>query len=400
MPYFKWRGVNMVGQWCTGKQFAPSPEQLDADLFKKQISLVASKPIKTRLFVRPIALRDTAEFFRHFAVLVQAGILVPQALVIAGSQLSNPRLQEIVYAMADDVQSGKTLSESLCNYPRVFSPIMVQLIQSGEQSGKLAPALLALCDHLESTNDLYAQIRSALMMPVITFAFFCIIVGVIFTVILPRFAQIFASMKADIPPLTQNLLAISAFMRSFYMIVLVVGMVLCVVLVTLFNRTRMGKKSLDQLLLKIPFVGSLLRYRFSAYFFHSLGMLLHGGMQLVPALAVIRESIHNAVFASEVAMIQHRIDSGDALSDALHEADGSLFAPDAVAMVMVGQESSALPTVLQKIAQAHKQRIHSQLKTATALIQPLLMLLLGLFVALLIFAIYTPLFNLSHSVRM
>jgi type IV pilus assembly protein PilC len=398
MPYFKWRGVTIVGDWRTGKQFAPSHQHLDAHLLKKQIALIESWPVATRWFLRPVSRADTIQFFRQLSVLIQAGILLPEALVIAGAQVSNPRLQEVVYAVADAVQGGVSFGDALQRYPKVFSKIMVQLVQAGEESGKLAPALQALCDHLEATHDLYSRIRAALMMPIVTFLFFCSIVSVMFVVILPRFEHIFASMKVPIPPLTRTLLSISSFMRSGSMLVLAGLITLIIVCLWLLKRTHKGKTMFDAFWLKVPFIGGLLRYRFTAYFFHSLGMLLEGGMQLVPALAVVRQSIGNAVFEKQVAVVQNRVDAGESLSDALAESDDGLFSSEAIAMVLVGQESSSLPMVLKRVAAAQREQIRSKLTTATTLVQPLLMVFLGLLVALLIFAIYTPIFNLSYAV--
>jgi len=398
MPYFKWRGVTIVGDWRTGKQFAPSHQHLDAHLLKKQIALIESWPVTSRWFLRSVSRADTIQFFRQLSVLIQAGILLPEALAIAGAQLSNPRLQEVVYAVADAVQGGSSFGNALQRYPKVFSKIMVQLVQAGEESGKLAPALQALSDHLEATHDLYSRIRAALMMPVVTFLFFCAIVSGMFVFILPRFEHIFASMKVPIPPLTQTLLSISAFMRSGSMLMLLGVCVLIIFSLWLFKRTTQGKNMLDAFWLKVPFVGGLLCSRFTAYFFHSVGMLLEGGMPLVPALSVVRQSIGNVVFAQQVAQVQKRVDAGESLSDALAESDEGLFSPEAIAMVLVGQESSSLPMVLKRVAAAQREQIRSRLTSATVLVQPLLMVLLGLLVALLIFAIYTPIFNLSYAI--
>jgi type IV pilus assembly protein PilC len=398
MPYFKWRGVTIVGDWRTGRQFAPSHQHLDAQLLKKQIALIESVPVASRWFLRSVSRADTIQFFRQLSVLIQAGILLPEALAIAGAQLSNPRLQEVVYAVADAVQGGNSFGDALQRYPKVFSKIMVQLVQAGEESGKLAPALQALSDHLEATHDLYSRIRAALMMPVVTFLFFCAIVSGMFVFILPRFEHIFASMKVPVPPLTRTLLSISAFMRSSSMLILLGIGVLIIFSLWLFKRTTQGKNMLDAFWLKVPFAGGLLCSRFTAYFFHSVGMLLEGGMPLVPALSVVRQSIGNVVFAQQIAQVQKRVDAGESLSDALAESDEGLFSPEAIAMVLVGQESSSLPMVLKRVAAAQREQIRSRLTAATALVQPLLMVLLGLLVALLIFAIYTPIFNLSYAI--
>ncbi len=235
-------------------------------------------------------------------------------------------------------------------------------------------------------------------MPVVTFLFFCAIVSGMFVFILPRFEHIFASMKVPIPPLTRTLLSISAFMRSGSMLILLAIGVFIIFSLWLFKRTTQGKNMLDAFWLKVPFAGGLLCSRFTAYFFHSVGMLLEGGMPLVPALSVVRQSIGNVVFAQHIAQVQKRVDAGESLSDALAESDEGLFSPEAIAMVLVGQESSSLPMVLKRVAAAQREQIRSRLTAATALVQPLLMVLLGLLVALLIFAIYTPIFNLSYAI--
>ncbi len=186
MPYFSWSGVNMVGDWHKGKRFAKSTDHLDSLLFRQGIALIKNKPVRWRLFQSSIKRADLLVFFEQLSVLINAGILVPQALSLVGDQLSNPQLQEVVHRLSDAVQEGNTLSDAMAQHKKIFDPMTIQHIKIGEESGNLSAALKSLCTSLCMTQNFYNQIRSALVMPMIGVLFFVVIAGIIFVVIIPQ----------------------------------------------------------------------------------------------------------------------------------------------------------------------------------------------------------------------
>jgi len=395
MPYFRWRAVNLTGSIKRGMLFARSEEHLDQLLLKRQLALLSCKQMR-QLMPRPIRLSNRLQLFQQLTTLIEAGVLIPDALLIVANQTEHPQLQEKMHAVAQMVIAGVALSDALEQTGAIASPIIIQLIRAGEESGKLPLSLEAICSHLSATQDFYQRLQSALMLPAITLLFFCIIIVIIFTVIMPRFIEIFTSMQATIPPLTQTLLSISAFMRSPAMGLL---LAVCALFVLLFWRiTRRGKprRILDTLLLQTPFIGSLLTERFFSYMMRALAVLLEGGMPLSQALAVVKLSVKNHHFIQYLQALEDDILAGTSLSSAMAQQVDGLFSPETIAMIEVGEESGRLPILLLRASEAYHTRVIQRLSWITMLLQPTVMIILGMLVALLIFAVYGPIFNMSR----
>lgn len=398
MPYFKWSGVDILGVWHKGRLFAPSITHLDNLLLQRGIALLKSQPSKLSFFTRAISLQDTIQIFRQLAVLLDAGVLLPQALSLVADQINNPRLQEVIHTLADHVHAGIALSTVMQNYPTIFTIDMIQHVKVGEESGELVLALDALTTSLEMTHDFYTQLRSVLLLPLITLGFFVCIAGIIFTMIIPRFADFFASTQQEIPQLTKMLLRMSMFMRSWYMVCSIILLFGLFMLMRWYTKRDAGKYKLLALCMKIPGIKTIFIYRFLASFLHGLAMLLKGGMRLVPALHVVQSSTEGQLFAKQVTFVEQAVEGGSSLSNALVQVPNGLFGQDIIAMVMVGEESGQLANMLDRVAQVYHQKVKQQLAATTVLLQPLFMLLLGLLVTILIFAVYGPIFNLANAV--
>ena len=395
MPYYRWRGVDLAGAVRRGTIFARSNDHLDELLLKRQIALLSCKPVR-QWIVPPIRLSNRLQLFQQLATLIDAGVLIPDALLIVANQTEHSQLQEKMHQVAQMVIAGMSLSDSLAQTGTVASPIIIQLIKAGEESGKLPLSLDAICAHLSATQDFYRRLRSALMLPAITLLFFLIIILVIFTVVMPRFIEIFSSMQAQVPPLTQNLLAISAFIQSPMMgLILAVG-ALGVLIAWRVTRRGKPRRLLDKALLHIPIAGDLLTQRFLSYMMRALAVLLEGGMPLAQALSIVRSSVKNHLFIQYLQALEDDIMAGSSLSGAMvHHGEG-LFSPDTIAMIEVGEQSGRLSLLLLRASDAYHIRVMQRLSWLTMLLQPTVMILLGMLVALLIFAVYGPIFNMSR----
>ncbi len=394
MPYFQWRGVDIIGSSKNGKTFARSVEHLDALLFKRQIALISSKQQRQRIVHLPINLAQKAAFFRQLSVLVSAGILLPDALTIVSEQIDNRELQEIVHTMSLAVQEGFSLSSALAQYPNLFDAVTVQLVQAGEDAGNLPQALNALCEHLQTAHEFYARLRAALLLPLLTVLFFVFIALVIFVAVIPRFQDLFTSLRAPVPSFTKFLLRVSVFIRSWRFPVLLAGITVCV------GAAWAMRKQYSQwwaaVVLRLPFVGPIYRNRFIAYLFESTSLLLAGGVRLVPALSIVKSSLRNSALQEYVTLIEQEVLSGHSLSDAVQAHCDELCSPDVIAMIQVGEQSGRLPFMLASAAQVYHEQVRKDLSYITMLAQPVLMIILGLLVTALIFSIYIPILHISQ----
>ena len=398
MPFYTWRGVDIHWNYSKGSLFAMSQESLDQRLLKKGIALLYCRQARSwRLFRSKNSWADDIQYFRQLAVLVDAGVLLPQALFIVAEQTQKPFFKEIAFDVAGQVDGGQSVTQALSAYPNVFSQITVQLIKAGEESGDLARALDQLCAHIESTQSFYARLRSALMMPAMTLGFFILVVSILFTVVLPRFADIFNSLGKEVPPFTRYMLNVSAYLQAGGLVHL--GLILIIVALALLFCARTHKAKLlgQRALLALPIVGPLLKIRFVSYFLHSFALLLDGGVPLVLALDIIGQTV-SGQFKAVVEGIQEDITAGQPLIQAFEKSGKGLFQPDLVAMVEVGQETDRLAHLLKKVAHAYHNKLMERLLVGTTLIQPLLMIVLGLLVTFLVFSVYVPLLSLGDAI--
>lgn len=394
MPYFKWRGVTIAGNSCSGKKIAQSPEALMNLLAQKKIALIECQPARYFSPFKRVNLAQKINFFEQLATLVDASILVPQALAIISTMLEAPYLQEIIYQLCNDIEHGNTFSNALAKHPKTFSPLAIQLIKAGEEAGNLPAALRGICTHLRLKQDFKQKVQSALAVPLITIIFMSVVATIILLIILPRFATFFAQMHKDLPPFTQKLLALSAFAQSRSFLYVIGGMVATMIGCYWLFLQQALKPLKGWLTISLPFVGQCMRYQFLAHFFQSFSLLLSGGSKVVPALETIVVTIDNEYLRKAIAQLITQVSAGHSLSNAMNDLDW-LFDHDMVAMVHVGEESGRLAAMLAPVANQCQARLYQKLTRATLLIQPTLMIALGLCVTALIIAIYGPLCSLA-----
>jgi type IV pilus assembly protein PilC len=394
MPYFKWHGINLSGLTCKGTSFARNPAALQQMLDRKQIALLDYKVTTYFSIFLHITLQQKIAFFDQLFTLIDAGILVPQALVIISDQIDNAHLQNVTYTISNQIHDGQPLSNTLAAHPVVFDAISIQLIKAGEESGNLAQSLNAVCCHLRTMNDFKKKMQAALALPVITFLFFCSIMIFIFLVILPRFAHLFSMMQKELPPFTQRLLSISDFFQSRSALVLLAGIIITLAAAWWYRKQSHIAALCDRFIFYLPFIGSCMRYRFLANFFTSFALLLDGGHKVVPALTIIQATTTNTYLQNILKTMVHQVTNGSSLSSAMSNFEW-LFDPDIIAMIHIGQESGKLTSMCSHSAKISHDRLTQKLQSFTLLIQPLLMILLGLCVTTLIIAIYGPICNLA-----
>jgi len=399
MPYFAWRGVDIIGTWKVGKRFAKSAHHLDVVLFKRGIALLRVKPIRVSWFARAVNTDDKAQFFRQLSVLVDSGVLINQALELAADQVESSRLQAMIYTISHEVHEGVSLSIALRAWADVFDSMTIAQIQVGEESGNLAQALDGLAFRYEIAAEFQKKMRSALLVPLLTFLFFLAVVSFIFVAIIPRFADLFASYNQEIPPLTQVMLNISLFFQSWQALLLLGTSISCALLAYWWARSSHGKPMCDRLLMHMPIIGRFIHDTFMGSFFQSLSMLLAGGLRLVPAMHLIARGTENLVCRQRVLDLERILQEGGSLSQALVSQPDDFFSPEAIALVIVGQESGRLVPMLSRLSQVYHRRLFGRLDLYVALVQPVCMILLGLLVTALVFAVYGPIFNIANLVN-
>jgi type II secretory pathway component PulF len=395
MPYFKWRGVDLAGSIRQGSLFAPSEDFLDTILFRQDIALLSCSQ-HFFYIARAIPLSAKVEFFKQFASLMESGLLVHDALEIIIQYTSNGQLQSIIFEVMQHVKQGTSLSDALDKHRSVFGIIEIQMIRTGQNSGSLAVVSQEIARYLHTRDQFYQQIRSATTVPLISFVFFLFIMLVIFLGIMPKLIEILKTSGKPLPLLTQIMIAISNFFKKRYALLAAGVVAVSIVSMRWFVHTQYSA-CIDRLVLHLPVIGGIIKKRELIYFTRALSLLLHGGMQLFPAIESAKEIVSNRILYHRVQMLQDEIKAGGSLSAAMaHQPEW--FDPATIAVVHVGYQASKMKEVLLRIAQITEEKVAQQLFFIVKIMQPALIIVMGLLVATLLFSVYIPLFSISDIV--
>jgi len=394
MPYYKWRGINLYASYCTGKLFARNIQELEQLLLRQDIALTKVTKDWLQLPV-PISRAYLTDILKQLAILLKSDILLPQALTLVGEQVAHARMQKVMLDIGEKVKQGIRLSDALKMHSSLFTAIIVHMVRVGEQMGCIGDALEALSAYLDMANAFAKKIKAAAMMPFFTLcAFFVIATGIIIGIV-PRFALLFSSMGKELPEVTQHLMAVSSALQSPLLWCILSGVV--VVLIGMYKLlNKQLKPHKDRLLLCLPIINMVVVDSALLYWLHALSMLLKSRVPLVPALHIVHPLVYNTHLKASFAPIADDVATGNTLRVAMMSMKTPLFTPDVLALIQIGQESGNLGEMVGKAADIHYAKVERTLAFCTVIIQPLLLIIMGLLVAFLVFALYMPIFNLAQ----
>lgn len=409
MPYFQYKAKDKAGEIISGKLEA---ESRNAAVSRLQVMgyfplvLEAEEREKAEPGARAkwaglgrprgarIKTRDLTQFYRQMADLVGAGIPLVKALSIVQSQTLNPRLRSILGQINQDVQAGDTFSRSLEKHPAIFSKLTISMIKAGEAGGLLEDSLTRLADFAENEQELRGRIASALAYPAIMIVAGGLAVFAIFTFVIPRIVGIFEELNQALPLMTVVLIAASDFMRNYWFLVLL-GIAALALGLRRWVATERGRYQFDQGLLKIPVVGELLLKRDVARFTRTLGALLRNGVPILDALEIASQVLTNSVIRRDLEGVPESVTQGGGMAPSLRES--KLFPPVVTNMVAIGEETGNLPDVLTKVATSYESEVDRQMKALTSIIEPVIILVLGVVVAFIVIAMLLPIFELDPT---
>jgi len=398
MPYYAWRSVNEVGVVDRGISFAQSVEELDAVLLQQRKALIASRQVSQRRRSRELLRFLHEDFFSHFAHLVGAGALVPDALALCARQTDRQDVRQVILALAVRVNGGAALSSALAAEQGVFSPVTVSMIKVGEETGSLVPVAAVLSLYAQNDAAFYKRLQAALLGPLITVLFFLSVAALFLMIAVPHFASMMLSLGVEMPPLTKALLATQEFLSGWGSLVVLGALIGGGVVMRFFLQNYRDHERLQGSLLKLPLYGDIVRLRTSAQMSRALALLLDNGVPVPAALAITQGVVTNPLLKKRVAELEQLVRAGYAVSDALEMVREGWLSHDIPALVKLGEASGRLAPLFDQIAQRAQSRLDVLLTRVTTLIQPAAMLLLGVLVALLIAAIYVPLLELARGV--
>lgn len=342
-----------------------------------------------------IGANDLALLTRQLATLVQSGMPVEEALRAIARYSDKARLQRLMMAVRARVVEGHSLAAGLAEFPRSFPEIYVATVRAGEQSGHLGNVLERLADYVESRQDTASSVTAALAYPVIlTLAAIAIVIGLL-TYVVPQVVGVFDSLEADLPLLTRVLLALSAFLREWGLILLV-GLVIVVVGGRLALQNERVRYRADALLLRVPTLGPLLRGADTGRFARTLSILAASGVPVLEALSIAASVVSNRPLRASVQHAAGQVREGGALNRALEQS--GQFPPMFLHLIAIGEESGQLDTMLHRAADYQERSTQMTVRLLVNIFEPAIILFMGLIVLLIVLAILLPIFELNQLV--
>ena len=394
---FAYRAKDRNGQVLTGSILAESEHAVALHIREKgyfitQIKEEGSTNSLRAFFdnLQRISLKEISVFCRLFSTMIDAGLPLVSCLNVLIEQIDNPRMKKALQDVYKKVKEGETLSRSLRDHPRIFPGLMINMVEAGEVGGVLDDVLGRLANHFEKEHKMNEKIKSALTYPAVVSGMAVISVVFILTFVLPTFVQMFDNMKMELPLLTRILLAISAFLRNFAPVLLIIVIASGYALKIAYQREG-TRQYIDALTLKIPVVGMLSRKVGIARFSRTLSTLLHGGVPIITALEVVQKTIGNLSMTRALGQAQSGIKEGMGLAATL--AHSKVFTPMVIQMVSIGEESGALDKMLEKIADFYENDVDDVISRLSSIIEPVIIGVLGVVIGLIVISIMIPLFD-------
>jgi type IV pilus assembly protein PilC len=341
--------------------------------------------------------KDLTIFSRQFATMINAGLSLTKCLGILASQTESAVLRDAIGAVARDVESGQSLSDSMAKHAKIFPNIFINMVRAGETGGVLDEVLNRVADHFETEAALKAKIKSAMTYPIAMFVLVMVVAAAMLIFVMPTFQGMFASMGGKLPALTMGLINLSNFVRGFGGVVTVA---VCVGLWFAFKAwkaTPAGLLMWDAIKLRMPVVGPLVRKMALARFTRTFGTLVSAGVPILSALDIVGDTAGNEVVARAVKKIRAAIKEGETIAKPLSEAP--VFPSMLVQMIAVGEETGALDTMLNKVADFYDDEVGAAVDGLTSMIEPLMMALLAGVVGTMVIAMYLPMFNVISLVK-
>lgn len=401
MAVFTYSGRTRAGQTVSGEMEAPNREAVVATLRRQQILATGvkakAKDIEITIpgFGGGVKDKELAVFTRQFATMIDAGLPLVQCLEILAQQQPNKIFQKAMIDIRQNVEGGSTFATALQKHPSIFSQLYVNMVEAGESAGILDTILNRLAAYIEKAMNLKKKIKSAMIYPstIITVAMVVVIFLLIF--VIPTFKSMFEGFGATLPLPTLIVLAASRIVRTYFLVIVGVAIALVAGL-RFYYKTDGGRRVIDSLLLKAPVFGELIRKVSVAKFTRTLGTLVSSGVAILEALDITARTAGNKVVEEAVLRTRAAIAQGKAIAEPLKES--GVFPPMVVQMISVGEQTGALDAMLTKIADFYDEEVDTAVGNLTSLLEPMLMVFLGIVIGGVVIAMYLPIFKLVSVV--
>jgi type IV pilus assembly protein PilC len=394
---FNWEGMDKKGQRIKGRSVAQNEQALKSELRRQGV--VATRIKKQSQAFKAggrVKAEDIAIFSRQLATMLAAGIPLVQAFEIIGTGHDKPSMQRLVLEIKADVEGGTSLHEALAKHPLYFDDLFVNLVEAGEQAGALEGLLDKIATYKEKSEAIKKKVKKALFYPAAVLVVAIIVTIILLVFVIPQFEDLFKGFGADLPAFTQMVINLSKFVTSNGLYLAVVVGAAIWVFFYFHKRSRKMRQFLDRMALKFPIIGPILNKAAIARYARTLSTMFAAGVPLVEALESVAGACGNIVFEDAVMKMRDEVATGQRLQRAMENT--GIFPNMVVQMIAVGEESGSLDTMAGKVASFYEEDVDAAVDSMSSLLEPLIMLILGVLVGGLVIAMYLPIFKLASVV--
>ncbi|BDC02917.1 TPA: type II secretion system F family protein [Clostridium perfringens] len=400
MANFKYKAINSEGQRIEGSQSADSESQVREMLLSNQyyplsIEKENSKGKSSLSFNRKVKLKDIAVFCRQFYVMLDSGLSIGKALNILIEQGEKPKLREALIGVNGDLKRGETLASSMRKRKDVFPNLLTSMIDAGERSGNLDIILKRMAEYYEKETKIRGKIKSAMIYPIVLGVVAIIAITFILTFVMPTFVQMFEENNVDLPTSTKMVLGTSKMLGKYGIIIFLI-LVTAIILLGKYLKSEEGQYKLSVINLKIPVIKKLTQKIIVSRFTRTMGIVSSSGMSLVTSLEIVASVVGNKIAEKELLKVKEKVLKGEGLGDSIMKI--KIFPPMLASMVKVGEEAGSLDSILDKTADFYDDELEREIQTATALIEPAMIVVMGVIIGFLLISILTPMFKMYNSI--
>jgi type IV pilus assembly protein PilC len=400
MPVYKWEGKTVKGVVKKGEMEAPNEAAIRIHLRQQNIipTKVASKGKEITIslpFKKKVKQRSIAVFTRQLATMIDAGLPLVQSLEILSSQQENKVFKNVIREIREDVEGGATFAGALKKHPSTFNELYTNLVVAGEEGGILDNILTRLANYIEKSEALKKKVKSALIYPATIVGVAIIVVMILMIFVIPVFETMFKSAGQSLPLPTLIVLTISKLIKK-YIIILIPALILLIYVGKKYYQTQNGRAVIDRLLLRLPVFGPLLKKVAVARFSRTLGTLVSSGVPILDGLTIVSRTSGNRTIEAAILNARSSIREGETIAEPLNRS--KIFPPMVIQMISVGESTGALDSMLSKIADFYEEEVDIAVGNLTSLLEPFLMIFLGVVIGGVVISMYLPIFQMASAV--
>lgn len=403
MPLFEYKGLNKAGKNLRGTLDAENIRTARAKLKKDGIFVVDLKD-KSRSATKnkgkktghnkSVGVNDLAMMTRQLATLLKANVPLVDSLGAVSEQVENELLSEVIAEIKNNVNEGSPFHKSLRKYPKIFNVIYISMCEAGEMSGTLDVILLRLAEFTESQNELNSKVKSAMIYPVLMMVFMLVMLAVLFIFVIPKMVLVFESNpELTLPWYSVMVIDFSGILVNYWHVILIAFAVIYLVFRSWKNSPK-GSGQWDAILLKLPTVGRLARMVAVSRFTRTLSTLLTGGVPMLTAMSIVRNVVDNEVLATALDSARENISEGESIAGPLKKS--GQFPPIVIHMINIGEKTGELENMLTQVSEAYDFQVKNAVEGLTALLTPVMLILMGCVIGVIVFSIMIPVFEMSN----